>query len=242
LSASAFASFNKAGASLEIDLGVPSGSIKGFPINKISMNVYGAESTRTIAVDVWDGETYDTEGERYWENIYTNYALNYKYTFVNWTPEKKSESRNVNIDVIDSENIGNLSGILTENNSVISDWDQLSLYQFRPNIKRDRGLTIISSSAGVDHDGMITVNTQMDEDGPFSDDIGSTGIIERILNVDFPIKQIRGVKIKVLDSGSSNIRINGFKVYTPIIDSDGLPVWPKSSVTWDIKLQAIANK
>ena len=60
------------------------------------------------------------------------------------------------------------------------------------------------------------------------------------MNVNFPLKSVKKVRIKLVNSGGA-VRVNGFKVYTPLLDSGGLPLWPRNSVTWSIKLNAIVS-
>ena len=81
----------------------------------------------------------------------------------------------------------------------------------------------------------------MDENGPFGSDQGTVGVIERSVQIEFPVQDVEKVKVIAYGFESQNqepVRINGFKVYTPIIGSDGIAVWPKADITWDIVLRA----
>ena len=118
-------------------------------------------------------------------------------------------------------------------------------YIFRPNIYKSRNLTIINSEtytgAGTTYHGTISVPSQMDENGPFGSDQGEKGVIERSVLIEFPVAAIKKVKITVYGFEENNmdpIRINGFKVYSPLVDSDGVAVWPSSSTSWNIVLRA----
>jgi len=238
----AYASFRNHNSSLTINLG------EEIPINRITANIVNAESTRTIRVEVADSSDI-------FETVYTGTIQNYEYSLVQWIPRGKNESRTVDIRVLDTETQEELSTtysndlidfILNNHSSNFStnfDENILARYSFRPNIFGGKTLTIFGSSNETSQnnfDGSIILNTQMDEDGYFSDDIlMGLGMIERPLNVDFPLKNIKKVRITVLNTGSNLIRMNGFKVYTPLVDNNGDYVTPLSQVNWNIRLSSV---
>lgn len=226
-----------------VDIGNISG-YNGVPVTRISMNISGIDtSTRTLSVDSWDGTTYD--GIDYqWENLKTFPVQDYQYSFVNWTAEEKDKSKKVKITTLTGDNIpSNLSDILVDANnysnfSSLFSSNSLQKYSFKPNIYKDRSLTVLSSGEQDDYDGYIKVNSQMDEDGPFAGDTGSVGLLEKNVNIDFPLKQIRMIRIKLLNSGEDILRINGLKTYTPLLTGSGDAIWPKATVVWTIRLNS----
>ena len=250
--ATGYASFNEMNSSLTVNLGDPGDGYTGIGINRISLNIAGANTTRTLSISVWDGITLDDSSNEVYDKIYTGYVLNYEYNIVNWSPESKEKSNVVNLQIMDQTQIENLSDNLAEffrthhnsNFSTYFDSGQLTGYSFRPNFYKDRSLVISSSTSDTtqpDFTGSIQVNCQMDEDGPFAGEIGQIGLLERNLNINFPLRLARKIKIEILNRGDSNIRMNGLKVYVPIIGANGQSVWPRSTVNWDIKLNAVSS-
>ena len=240
----AYTSFRGQNSSLTMDLG------QEIPLNRISVNVINAETTRTVRVEVADDSGI-------FETIFTGNILNYEYSLVRWIPRSKDSSRTVDVRILDSEEANSefLAGegfnsdlinfIINNHSSNFStnfNQNQLSRYSFRPNAFGDKTLTIFGSSSETnvnDYDGSIVVNTQMDEDGYFSNDISmGLGLIERPLNVDFPLKNVRKLRLTILNSGTNIVRMNGLKIYTPLVDSDGLHVSPKAQVNWNIRLSS----
>lgn len=268
----AYASFNRSDSYLIYDLGTPTDGLGGFPVNRISMNISNSDATRKIAVDVWNGTSGTLENPS-WENVYDGKIVNYKHYFARWTPQSKSNSRKVNINNItdsdlDDVNITNLlkdTNFFKDFNSLSFDAGNLQNYSFRPNISRDKSLTIVGSNsateAGIDGiDGIIVVNSQMDEDGPFGLDVErGIGLIERNLNITFPLRQVRKIRIRMTNSGRNRVYINGLKTYTPLIQPEdvyqnpenplpseiirfkGDPIWPRNQVTWQVKFSATAT-
>lgn len=244
----AYAIFGRSKSTLSMDYGA-FGVEPGYPINRISMNIYGAETTRTIAVDTWDGSTLSS-GQPVWDNVFTGYVTNYEYGFVKWIPQNKNKSKNVDLKVILSDDslLDNYSAEFKDNLTDFSDYfasNRLIGYSFKPSVYRENSLTICSSndsSSVAGYTGVIVVNSQMDVDGPFYDDIASgDGLVERNLNIEFPLKTVRRIRIKTLNNGKNNIRINGLKIYSPIVNADGTPIWPRSVVNWDIKINAFVS-
>lgn len=262
--ADSYATFNREGAQLVVDVGKTyydnSETViaNGLPVTRISMNIFGARSTtRTIAVDVWDGE-----GSETWVNVMTGPILDYEYSIVQWAAQQKEKSKIVDLAIYGStENDSSLAAMQLDpylkgnhksNYSVVVGSNGLQGYSFRPNLFKDRTLTILSSllesetrgegeSAYTGYKSSVTVNAQMDEDGPFAEDAGSVGLIERNLNIDFPLRQVRKVRVRILNGGSNSIRINGFKVHTPLVNGEGNAVWPHSEVNWTLRLNATVS-
>jgi len=241
--AAAYATMSNQDDYIIVDIGNIAG-YNGVPITRISMNISGIDtSTRTLSVDTWDGSTYD--GYNYqWENVKTFPVQDYQYSFVSWSAEEKDKSKKVKITTLTGDNIpSNLSDILVDANnysnfSSLFSSNSLQKYSFKPNIYKDRSLTVLSSGEQDDYDGYIKVNSQMDADGPFAGDTGSIGLLEKNVNIDFPLKQIRMIRITLLNSGEDILRINGLKTYTPLLNSSGDAIWPKATVVWTIKLNA----
>ena len=261
----AFATFNSNNSYVEFDLG------ETIPITRISMNIAGEEetNTRTIQVDIWDGTTMSS-GEPEFDNVFTGPVPNYEFSIVRWTPRTKERSRNVEIEFLDSaapytpdplltdSNIGQLLLDFNNlsNNSGLLDRSGLAGWSFKPSIFRDRSITVSSSQGrfetGTDEDyidaeadGLIIINAQMDEDGPFSEDVNSNalGLLENSLNVDFPSRNVRRVKITLKNqrSGDASIKINGLRVFTTLVDNEGNSQTPVSTATWNIRLGTIVS-
>jgi len=250
--AGAFASFESNNSSLEFDLG------QTVPITRITMNVAGEEetNTRTLQVDTWDGTTL-SEGNPQFDNVFTGSVPNYGFSLVRWKARPKERSREVEVEFLDSSapytpdpllndlelgdflldfnNISNNSGLLLR--SGLSGWS------FRPSVFKDRSISVSSSEgrfeSGDDEDyvdentdGFIVVNAQMDEGGPFKDDGtgNAIGLLENKLSIDFSARDVRKIKITLRNQlfGGSSLKINGLRVYTPIVDSLGMAIFPVS--------------
>src|SRR5690606_6066049 len=110
-----------------VDLGEPDDGVSGYPINRLSLNVAGAESTRTISIDVWDGVTLN-EGNPNWENLKTGQAINYQYSIVKWQPREKAKSDQVEIEVVDAETVGLSDFWSTYASDFSANFDNLSGY------------------------------------------------------------------------------------------------------------------
>lgn len=262
---SSFASFKSNNSYVELDMG------ENVPISKISMNVVGDNetNTRTIQVDVWDGETLDA-GEEVFENVFTGPVDDFSFSLVRWVPRQKDQSRKVEVEFLDSaapytpdplltddniglllldfNNISNSSGLLTK--SGLAGW------AFKPDVFTDRSITVLSSENRLESgnedefvddntDGFIVVNAQMDEDGPFFNDIeeNSIGMLVNNLNVDFPLKNVRKIRVTVRNqkNGNDAIKINGLRVYSPLVDKDGNAISPVSTTAWDIRFETVAS-
>lgn len=254
-----YAEFKREGAYVEIDLDElkdDDGNTVGdgdIPINKISLNIIGGLG-RNVKI-----ETKNRDSATYETSVYDDRISDYEYTIVEWTPRDKIESHtidvivatdstNLNIDEVDpygsSLNGGDNPVLVSSNYSQYFGSGALRGFLFRPSITKSRNATVINSmeyASGSAFDGTLNFNAQMDEYGPFSSDQGEAGVIERSTQVEFPVQDVEKVKITVYGFSDDNmepVRINGFKVYTPIIDGDGIAVWPQPSVTWDIVLRA----
>ena len=240
-SAASFASFKSDNSYVIMDLGklrdddgvlVDTGDI---PVNRITASVVNSYS-RSIKIEIQEN------GSAVWETVYDDLMLEYEYSLVTWTSRSTVKSNIVDVDIVDEvESIdpyGNSNTSLSFESGVLRDW------VFRPNINRARNITIIDNEPGTSNDGVLTFDAQMDGNGPFSSDVGETGVIERTLNIDFPVRNVRRIKLTVygFEDGNSEIpvRINGLKVYTPIVNSDGTAVWPKTNVYWNINFRTTA--
>jgi hypothetical protein len=205
-----------------------------------------------MKVHLWKyGEsTYDSDP------IYDDVIQDYMYSIVRWDSRLNSTSDKVDVEILHDDSLTD-SGLDTDGhaaafNSVIgvgTNYSQhfsngaLRNYIFRPNARKSRNLTIINSETynGSPYNGTISVPSQMDENGPFGSDQGEKGVIERSVLIEFPVANIRKVKITVYGFEENNmepIRINGFKVYSPLVDSNGVAVWPSASTSWNIVLRA----
>lgn len=241
---SAYATLNESDAYIEVDFD------DEIPVTRISMNVFsGGSPTRTIEVDVWDGADTDM-GSPVFENVYTGSFNDYEFSIVQWTPKLKDKSREVRVNFLDDDDLEGVTSIsddlkeLNTDNSGLLPNSGLTGFSFRPNSGKDRSLTVSSSNdtTGDGYDGSIFVNAQMDEDGPFSSDIGDSilALLEKNLNIDFPLKQIRKVRITLKNQtgGEPNVRVNGLKMFSPIVDENGDAEFPRSGVLWTIRLTA----
>jgi hypothetical protein len=145
-----------------------------------------------------------------------------------------------------SINVSRFSTSVTDNYSQFFASDALSGYVFRPDINSTRNIPIVGSdtySTSTDYTGTLNFNAQMDSFGPFSGDIGKVGIIERVVDIAFPVRNVRAIKIKIsgFDTGSGQpVRANGLKIYTPFVSRDGIAQVPNASAQWNIDLRAIA--
>jgi hypothetical protein len=241
-----YSEFKNEDSYVTVDLGT-----SGVPINRITMNVVGGLS-RSMKVHLWKyGEsTYDSDP------IYDDVIQDYMYSIVRWDSRLNSTSDKVDVEILHDDSLTD-SGLDTDGhaaafNSVIgvgTNYSQhfsngaLRNYIFRPNARKSRNLTIINSETynGSPYNGTISVPSQMDENGPFGSDQGEKGVIERSVLIEFPVANIRKVKITVYGFEENNmepIRINGFKVYSPLVDSNGVAVWPSASTSWNIVLRA----
>jgi hypothetical protein len=244
--ASSFATLNENGSSIELDLG------ENVPVTRISMNTYsGGSPTRTLSVEIWDGVTFDESLNPEYENVYTNTLKDYEYSIVSWTPRLKDKSREVRLNFVENEDLTSDLGVSEElkqynkpsNSSLLAN-SGLTKFSFRPNMFKDASLTITSSKAttGEEYQGSVFVNCQMDEDGPFAADIGSDvlGLVEKSLNIDFAMRQIRKIRITLSNQSGNDtdVRINGLKLFSPIVGEDGVAEFPRSGVIWTIRLTA----
>ena len=262
--ASSFTSFRSNDAYIEIDLGLlreEDGSVRGtggIPLNRISFNSMNGNG-RKITVSVAD--TY-SDGDWNWYDVYTNkQIIDYEYCLVNWNAGSSTESYKAYTTVISStinqvdalsdigdgsfnaNNIDSDTEITNTNFSQFFASGSLNGHVFRPNIDKSRSITIVDSEQAINENyhGIMSFNTQMDGYGPFREDTNSVGIIEKKTNINFPVRSVRKIRIKVSGFSETNndpIRLNGLKIYTPLIDNDGLAVWPSNSVNWDLKLNA----
>jgi len=228
---------------------------KEIPCTRISANLYNIDS-RSIRV-----ETAGSDGV--FSTLFSGAIQNYEYALCRWFPREKQFSRQVDIKVLSSITDNDPDSISDElpeelidflvlnhqsNFSTYFGTNQLTGLIFRPNVFKSRNITIAGSSTSVSdpsQHGSILVNTQMDDGGFFSSDISlGLGMIERGLNLDFPLQNIEKVRITILDSGESGepVKINGFKIYTPLVNSDGNFVTPLSAVNWNIQLRAFVSQ
>jgi hypothetical protein len=130
---------------------------------------------------------------------------------------------------------------MTSNNSVNFDINNLAGWSFKPDIYGNDSLAVIGSTTDgtqQGYDGIITINEQMDEDGPFAGDVNGWGLLENNVDFNFPLKSVKRIRITVVNGSKETIRINGFKVYTPLLDSEGNAFWPSANIAWTINLNA----
>jgi hypothetical protein len=256
--AGAFASFESNNSYIEFDLG------QIVPATRITMNVAGdgETSTRTLQVDTWDGVTLET-GDPVFENIFTGPSPNYEFSLIRWEPRPKENSRKVEIEFMDSltqnpeftEN--NLGKFLVQfnnasNNSGLLSRSGLSGWSFKPDAFGDRTISVSSSESrfetGTDEDyvdanadGLIVVNAQMDEGGPFNREAreNTVGILENKLNIDFPIKDVRKIRIMLRNQlfGGGSLKINGLRIYAPIVNSSGVAISPVSMTEHSLRFK-----
>ena len=245
-----YTEFKREGSYVEIDLGelkdedgnlVESGNI---PINKVSLNAIGGLG-RSIKVEIKNRDSASYEPAIFDERI-----TDYEYTIVEWSPREKTESYIIDVTlsttIADPDTDFDPYGS-SQNSDVSSNFSTyfgdgaLRGFLFRPNIAKSRNVTIIDSSNIDDSTGTLQFNAQMDEYGPFGSDQGEHGVIERSIQAEFPVQDVEKVKITVYGFSDNNmqpVRINGLKVYTPIIDGDGIAVWPQPAISWNIVLRA----
>lgn len=243
-SSKSYASLNRDNSSITIDLGV-SGTPPGAPITRITMNTFGTKmATKTISVDILSGEIGAS-----WENVYTGPPTQYGFGLCSWSAGTKNESRTITLEApytAGSTNADYTSLPASLQNYATTSWSTLSSggsligMSFRPNYNRDRSLSIVDSKSSGTRN-IITVNAQMDGDGPFADDQNETGMVEKNVNIHFPLRQIAQVRVKLINASGTPLHINGFKVHTPLMDSDGNAVWPKAGVEWTIRLNVTSS-
>jgi len=185
----------------------------------------------------------------HWATMADEIIPDYEYTIVDWTARTSSKSDQIYVEVLTGAALAEKDPIGLSFNHQTSNYSQhfssgaLRDRVFRTNINKSRNIPIIDSESydlSSTYDGILTLNAQMNEEDSFKSDQGETGIIENILNVAFPVRTVRKIRITLYgfenDNTETSVRANGFKVYTPIVDSDGIAVWPSSTVTWNVNL------
>ena len=244
--ASSFSTLNESDSYILVDLE------ENVPTVRLSLNVFsGGPPTRTLEVDTWDGVTIDGSGDPEFENLYTRTVEDYELSVVQWTPRTKDKSREVQVNFLDNDDLEGETSISDTmrdfnkpENAALLENSGLAGFSFRPNSLKDGSITVSSSenTPEGDFNGSIFVNVQMDEDGPFASDIDDSvlGLIEKNINIDFPMRQVRQIRITLKNQSGSdpNVRLNGLKVFSPLVDEDGMAEFPRSGVTWTIRLTA----
>ncbi len=251
-----FAIFESNNSSITVDLE------DSYPISRIALNTYGDGDTsnRTLTVETWDGISLDS-GNPVYENVFTGSVKNYDFSIVKWVPRRMNESRNVEVEFLDSSTLYisndlNIGDFLLDYNNISNNSDLISKnglsgWSFKPSLFDDRSLSVISSQSmfetvsnsdfiNKESDGLIVLNCQMDEDGPFSSEISenSIGLLENKVNIDFSVKKVRKIRVSVKNQNNDNgnIRINGLRLFTPVKDSSGMAIMPVNFPEWNIKL------
>jgi len=241
---SSFAVLNSDGSNITIDLE------ENVPVTRISLGAYsGNDPTKSLKIESWDGAT-TLLGSPVYEILHNAPISDYELSVVQWTPRLKDKSREVQVIFLSSGDIESESQLndliesynKPENSALLAN-SGLSGFVFKPNTLKDRTLTITSSKeSSGEFDGSIFVNAQMDEDGPFASDLSeeTLGLIEKKINVDFPLRQIRKIKISLTSQMPNNagVRVNGLKIYSPIVDETGTAEFPRTGVAWTIRLTA----
>jgi hypothetical protein len=243
----AYAEFKSDASYVEMDLGVLTPTVANadgsVPINRISMNVSNGQS-RSMKIEIWK------HGE-------TDYETDYMYSIVAWTARLHSASDKIDTTILRDAALSNSGldpyGHADTFNSVIegnSNYSQhfsngaLRGWVFKPNIKKARNLTILNSetySGSGSYDGTLSLPSQLDENGPFGSDQGERGSMERIVVAEFPVTKVRKIKVTVYGFDDENlepIKVNGLKTYSPLVDSDGVAVWPSTATAWNMVLRA----
>jgi hypothetical protein len=239
-----FSVLNSDGSSITVDLG------DEIPVTRISIGTYaGSDPTKSLMIESWDGVAL-LSGSPVFETLYNSPISDYEFSVVSWSPRLKDKSREVQVNFLSDDEIADetqLNDLIetfnkSENSDLLSN-SGLSGFVFKPNILKDRALTITSSKSSTgEFDGSIFVNSQMDEDGPFASDLseGTLGLIEKKVNVDFPMRQIRKIRVSLTSQMPNNagVRVNGLKIYSPIVDETGIAEFPRTGVIWTIRLTA----
>jgi hypothetical protein len=138
----------------------------------------------------------------------------------------------------------NSNTAVLDNYSTFFASNYLANHVFRPDINKDVSVPIVASknASSANYDGILEFNCQMDSRGPIGEHVGRVGIIEKIVDINFPLKGVRAIKIMAtgfMNNKFTPIRINGLKIYSPIIDNDGLPVWPTENPQWTFNINAV---